>query len=64
MSYQVKFSNQAKKFFRKLPANLEHYEGDLNKIRIGKLRALVDVDNSRKIIFVRVFDMRGRIYKR
>ncbi len=42
---------------------LEHYEGDYNKIRIGKLRALVDVDNQRKIIFVRVFDKRGRIYK-
>ena len=42
---------------------LEHYEGDYRKIRIGNLRALVDIDNIRKIIFVRVFDKRGRIYK-
>ncbi|MBI2004397.1 type II toxin-antitoxin system RelE/ParE family toxin [Candidatus Pacearchaeota archaeon] len=43
---------------------VEHYEGDYNKIRIGKLRALVDVDNQKKILFVRTFDKRGRIYKR
>lgn len=44
---------------------LEHYEGkDYYKLRIGDYRALVDVDNSRKIIFVRVLDHRGRIYKR
>jgi mRNA interferase RelE/StbE len=82
MSYNIKFSNQASKFFRKLPQHLkdrikdkfkevakdpsrylEHYEGDFYKIRIGDFRALVDVDNSVKIIFVRVFDKRGRIYK-
>ena len=53
--------------FREISENplryLEHYEGDYNKIRIGKLRALVDIDNQRKIIFVRTFDKRGRIYK-
>jgi mRNA-degrading endonuclease RelE of RelBE toxin-antitoxin system len=53
--------------FREISENpsryLEHYEGDYNKIRIGKLRALVDADNQRKIIFVRTFDKRGRIYK-
>ena len=83
MSYQVKFSNQAKRFFRGLPKDiqdrikdkfravaeepyryLEHYEGDYHKLRIGNLRALIDVDIQRKIIFVRVFDKRGRIYKR
>ncbi|MBI2044998.1 type II toxin-antitoxin system RelE/ParE family toxin [Candidatus Pacearchaeota archaeon] len=42
---------------------LEHYEGDYDKIRIGKLRALVDVSNQQKTIFIRVFDKRGRIYK-
>jgi mRNA-degrading endonuclease RelE of RelBE toxin-antitoxin system len=82
MSYRVKFSSQARKFFCKLPTDvqkrvkakfreiskspfryLEHYEGDYDKIRIGKLRALVDIDNERKIISVRVFDKRGRIYK-
>ena len=43
---------------------LEHYEGDYHKIRIGDYRALVDIDAQRKILFVRVFDKRGRIYKR
>lgn len=43
---------------------LEHYEGDYYKIRIGDFRALVDIDNTNKIIWVRVFDKRGRIYKR
>jgi len=43
---------------------LEHYEGeDCFKFRIGDYRALVDVDNSRKIVFIRVLDHRGRIYK-
>ena len=82
MSYQVKFSNLATKFFRKLPSDiqervknkfreiaiepsryLEHYEGDYYKIRIGDLRALVDIDNANKIIWIRVLDKRGRIYK-
>ncbi len=82
MNYKVKFSNQATKFFKKLPSKeqqrlkdkfreisinplhyLEHYEGDYNKIRIGKTRALVDIDNASKIIWVRVMDKRDRIYK-
>ncbi len=43
---------------------LEHYEGaDYYKLRIGDYRALIDVDKSRKIIFVRVLDHRSRIYK-
>ena len=81
MEYQIKFSNQATKFFRKLPIEvqkrvkskfkeiskdpnryLEHHEGDYHKIRIGNLRALVDIDNSKKVIWIRVFDKRGRIY--
>lgn len=53
--------------FREISENpsryLEHYEGNYHKIRIGKLRALVDVDNQNKIIWVRVLDKRGRIYK-
>jgi mRNA-degrading endonuclease RelE of RelBE toxin-antitoxin system len=83
MSFQIKFSTQAKKFFRKLPKNLqerlkskfreiaeepsrylEHYEGDYKKLRIGNLRALVDIDNSKKILFIRVLDKRSRIYKK
>jgi mRNA interferase RelE/StbE len=44
---------------------LEHYEGkDYYKFRIGDYRALVDVDKSRKIVFIRVLDHRGRIYDR
>jgi len=44
---------------------LEHYEGqDYSKIRIGDFRALVDMDKNNKILWIRVFDKRGRIYKR
>ena len=43
---------------------LEHYEReDVYKLRIGNYRALIDVDISRKILFVRVLDKRDRIYK-
>ncbi len=42
---------------------LEHYEGNYYKIRIGDFRALIDIDFQRKILFVRIFDKRGRIYK-
>ena len=82
MSYSIKFSNQATKFFRKLPKDiqerikdkfrevlvdpfrfLEHFEGESHKLRIGDYRGLIDVDFERKILFVRVFDKRGRVYK-
>ena len=43
---------------------LEHFEGDYYKLRIGDYRALIDVDSSRKIVFVRHIDHRSRIYKR
>ena len=43
---------------------LEHYEGEYYKLRIGDYRALIDIDFQRKIIFVRIIDKRGRIYKR
>ena len=43
---------------------LEHYEGEkCYKFRIGDYRALVDVDQTRKIVFIRVLDHRGRVYK-
>ena len=42
---------------------LEHFGGDYYKLRIGDYRALIDIDFDRKILFVRVFDKRGRIYK-
>lgn len=44
---------------------LEHYEGaDCYKFRLGEYRALIDIDNTRKIIFVRILDHRSKIYKR
>lgn len=44
---------------------LEHFEEKgCYKVRIGDYRSLIDVDFDRKILFVRVFDKRGRIYKR
>ena len=43
---------------------IEHYEGDYYKIRIGDFRGLLDIEIGKKIIWVRVFDNRGRIYKR
>ena len=58
-----------KKKFNEISDNpfryLEHFAGeDCYKLRIGDYRGLVDVDFDRKILFVRVFDKRGRIYKR
>ena len=41
---------------------LEHFEGEGYKLRIGDYRALVDADLQKKIIKVRVFEKRGRIY--
>ena len=43
---------------------LEHFEGSGYKLRIGDYRALIDVDFEKKILFVRVLDKRGRVYKR
>lgn len=43
---------------------LEHYEGDYYKIRIGDHRVLLDIYFVRKILFIRVIDKRGRVYKR
>ncbi|MCK4996766.1 type II toxin-antitoxin system RelE/ParE family toxin [Candidatus Pacearchaeota archaeon] len=42
---------------------LKHFEGDGYKLRIGDFRAIIDVDKDRNILFVRIFDRRGRIYK-
>ena len=41
---------------------LEHFEGDYYKLRIGNYRALIDIDFVKKILKVRVFDKRERIY--
>ena len=43
---------------------IEHYEGEYYKIRIGDYRALIDIDYQRKILFIRIIDKRGRVYKR
>ena len=41
---------------------LEHFEGGGYKLRIGDYRALIDVDVQKRILKVRVFDKRERIY--
>ena len=44
---------------------VEHFEGeDYYKFRIGDYRALVDIDMQNRIVWVRILDNRGRIYKR
>ena len=44
---------------------LNHYEVDEGyKLRIGNYRAIIDVDFQNKILFIRILDKRGRIYKR
>ncbi len=44
---------------------LEHFEGEkVYKLRIGDYRALVDIDLKEKIIFIRHFDHRHRVYDR
>lgn len=43
---------------------IEHYEGEYYKIRIGDYRALIDIDFKRKILFIRIIDKKGRVYKR
>ena len=43
---------------------LKHYEGNYYKFRVGDYRALISVDFEGRIIFVNVFDKRGRIYDR
>lgn len=42
---------------------IEHFEGDEYKFRIGEYRALLDIDFKNKIVKVRVFDKRGRVYE-
>ena len=44
---------------------LEHYEGEnCYKFMAGEYRALVDVDQDKKIVFIQVLDHRSQIYKR
>ena len=41
---------------------LEHFEGEGYKLRIGEYRLIIDVDFESKILKVRLFDKRGRVY--
>ena len=44
---------------------LEHYEGaDVYKLRIGDYRLLIDIDFTSRILKIRVFDHRSRVYER
>ena len=44
---------------------LEHYEGKkVYKLRIGDYRALIDIDFQNKLLLIRIFDHRSRIYDR
>ena len=44
---------------------LEHHEGaDVFKLRIGDYRALIDVDSTKRIVYVQHLDHRRRIYKK
>jgi len=42
---------------------LQHFEGNYYNLRIGDYRVLMDIDFKRKIIWVRIIDKRGRVYK-
>lgn len=53
-----KFDEVAKNPFR----YMEHFEGEGYKLRIGEYRAIIDVDFQKRILKVRIFDIRGRIY--
>lgn len=42
---------------------LEHFEGEnVYKLRIGNYRALIEIDFKNNILYIQVFDKRGRIY--
>lgn len=43
-------------------AHLEHFEGEYYKLRIGKYRALIDLNFDQKTLIIQVFDKRERIY--
>ena len=44
---------------------LEHFEGRKeHKLRIGNYRALVEIRQRDNLLLIKVFDNRGKIYKR
>jgi len=43
---------------------LEHFERkNVYKLRIWDYRALIDVDFENKILYIQIFDKRGRVYR-
>jgi len=43
---------------------VEHFEGvDYYKFRIGGYRALLDIDKQKRIVWIRVLEHRGNVYK-
>lgn len=44
---------------------LAHSEGEgVYKLRIGNYRALVEIDFKNRILYILVFDKRGRVYEK
>ena len=44
---------------------IEHYEGkNLYKLRIGNYRALIEVNHEKRLLLIKVFDHRSKIYQR
>lgn len=44
---------------------LEHFEGkDLYKLRIGNYRALITINYEKRLLLVKVFDHREKIYQK
>ncbi|MBI5798098.1 type II toxin-antitoxin system RelE/ParE family toxin [Candidatus Woesearchaeota archaeon] len=44
---------------------VEHFEKEgLYKLRFGKYRTLLSINFKEKILFIEIFDKRGRVYKR
>ena len=45
--------------------SLEHFEKEnIYKLRIGHYRALIEINSEQKSLLVKVFDHRGKVYKR
>lgn len=43
---------------------VDHFEGAYYKLRIGEYRALLEIDFTRRVLWVMVFDKRERVYER
>ena len=62
----LKFRNQVINLLDRVAqepfAHLEHFEGECYKLRIGKYRALIDIDFQQNQLKIQMFDKRERIY--